>query len=209
MDLRNEIKEAFVENKKIFLILLIFFILGFIIAWILADDIAPILIPILKEAMGVDDMNSINAFDIMYHNLSSCVLMFLVSVVFGIFAIFSIFVNGFTIGFLGGYIVKSSSSLILFLALILPHGILEIPALFCSCTSGILLFLFVFRVLKDKINGYSLKEGYNNNKKTLKHSIILFLIAIVLFVIAALIEGIITPQIGNLVSIQLSGQSLF
>ena len=209
MDLKNEIIEACVDNKKIFLILIGFYFLGLIIGWIFADDIAPVLMPILKEAFGADNINSINAFYIMYHNILSCVIMFIASIFFGIFAIVSIFTNGFSIGFMGGYTVKSIDNLILFIALILPHGILEIPALFCSSASGILLFLFIFNVLKDKINGYTFKEAYNNQKRTLKHLTILFSIAIILIVIAALIEGFITPQIGNMVSIQLTGQSIF
>ena len=43
MNIKNEIKEAFVENKKIFAILFVIFIFGFIIGIIIADDIASIL----------------------------------------------------------------------------------------------------------------------------------------------------------------------
>ena len=37
---------------------------------------------------------------------------------------------------------------------------------------------------------------------------VLFLIAVILFAIAALIEGFITPQIGNIVSQQMGGANL-
>ena len=193
MNAKNEIREAFVENKKIFAVLLVIFIISLIIGCVLADSVVSFLMPLIKDAMGIEGSASIDAFQIMEHNLTSVILVFFGSIIFGIYAIISISVNGFVIGFL---------------ALILPHGILEIPAFFCSCTAGLLLFLFIFKVIRDKIRKNTFKESYDNNKKTLKHAIILLLISIVLFAIAALIEGFITPQIGNIVSLQLTGTPL-
>ena len=209
MKISEEIKEALIENKKIFYMLMILFAIGFIIAFIMADDIAPVLMPMLKEALLEGNVTSIDAFSIMFHNLKSAITIFFASTLFGIFAVISIIANGFVVGFMAGYTIKSFNTLIIFLALILPHGIIEIPALFLSCASGILLFLFIFRVLKDKINHYSFTESYQNNKKTLKHILILISIAILLFVIAALIEGFITPQLGNIASQQMGGSKLF
>lgn len=208
MNIKNEMKEAFVENKKIFEILIIIFVLGFIIGCIFSDKIAPFLMPLLKEAMGVDNASSIDALDIMIHNETTAIMVFFGSIIFGIYSIASMFVNGFVMGFLAGYTIKSTYTLIMFLALIVPHGIIEIPAFFCSCASGILLFLFIFRVIKDKIYKNTLKEAYENNKKNLKHAIVLILMAIVLFAVAALIEGFITPHIGNIVSQHMGGHSI-
>ena len=103
MNIKNEIKEAFVENKKIFMILIVLFSIGFIIGCIFADDIAPTLMPMLKDAMGIEDLSSISAFDIMIHNESTAILVFFGSIIFGAYAIFSIFLNGFVIGFMAGY----------------------------------------------------------------------------------------------------------
>ena len=109
---------------------------------------------------------------------------------------------------MAGYTIHSTYDLVMYIALIVPHGILEIPAFFCSCTSGILLFTFIFKVLRDKIRKNTFSEAYQNNKKTLKHVMVLFLIAVILFAIAALIEGFITPQIGNIISQQMGGANL-
>ncbi|WP_407379315.1 stage II sporulation protein M [Methanobrevibacter sp.] len=209
MNIKNEIKEAFSENKKIFLILIILFAIGFVIGAILANDIAPILMPILKEAMIEENATSIDAFNIMSHNLNSAITIIFASVFFAIFAVISIISNGFVIGFMAGYTVKSVNTLILYLVLILPHGIIELPALFCSCASGILLFLFIFRTIKDKIDHYSFYDAFDNNRNTLKHMLILMIIAIVLFVIAALIEGFITPELGNIANQLMGGEKLF
>ncbi len=209
MNIKNEIKEAFVENKKIFLILILLFTIGFLIGSIVADDIAPVLMPVLKEAILEEDVTSIDAFNIMFHNLNTAIITIAASVIFGIYAIISIITNGFVLGFMAGYTVKSVNALILYLVLIVPHGIIEIPALFCSCASGILLFLFIFRTIKDKINHYSFYNAFKNNRNALKHMLILMIIAIVLFVIAALIEGFITPQLGNIANFLMGGDKLF
>lgn len=209
MNIKNEIKEALIENKRIFELLILLFVFGMLLGWIMADDIASVLMPVLKEALLEGNETSIDAFQIISHNITTAITVVLLSVFFAIFAIISITVNGFVIGFMGGYTVKSINGLAFFLILIVPHGIFEVPALFLSTASGILLFLFIFRVLTDKYHKYSFKEAYERNKKTLKHMIVLFLVSIVLFLIAGLIEGFITPHLGNLLSLHIRGESLF
>lgn len=209
MNIKNEIKEALIENKRIFELLILLFVFGMLLGWIMADDIASVLMPVLKEALLEGNETSIDAFQIISHNITTAITVVLLSVFFAIFAIISITVNGFVIGFMGGYTVKSINGLAFFLILIVPHGIFEVPALFLSTASGILLFLFIFRVLTDKYHKYSFKEAYERNKKTLKHMAVLFLVSIVLFLIAGLIEGFITPHLGNLLSLHIRGESLF
>lgn len=209
MNIKTEIKEAFVENKKIFAILLVIFIIGFILGIVIADDIAPLLMPALKELVNETNISSINAFNIMIHNETTAITVFLGSIIFGIYAIIGMFANGLVMGFMAGYTIKSTYSLIIYIILIVPHGIIEIPAFFCSCTAGILLFLFIFRCIKDLIHKNTFKESYDNNKKTIKHAIILLLISLALFAIAALIEGYITPELGNIINQQINGTRLF
>ena len=209
MNIKDEIKEAFIENKRIFLILIVIFTIAFILGDISADEIASVLMPMLKDAMLKGNVTSINAFNIMIHNETAALVTLIGSIFFAVYTFLAIFLNGFVVGFMAGYTIHSTYDLIIYIALIVPHGILDIPAFFCSCTSGILLFLFIFRVLKDKIQKNTFSEAYTNNKKTLKHVVILFTIAVVLFAVAALIEGFITPQLGNIVSQQMGGPALF
>ena len=204
----DEIKEAFVENRKIFLILIVIFAIAFILGDISADEIASVLMPMLKDAMLKGNVTSVDAFNIMIHNETAALITLIGSIFFAIYAFIAIFLNGFVVGFMAGYTIHSTYDLVMYIALIVPHGILEIPAFFCSCTSGILLFTFIFKVLRDKIRKNTFSEAYQNNKKTLKHVAVLFLVAVILFAIAALIEGFITPQIGNIVSQQMGGANL-
>ena len=208
MNIKYEIKEAFVENRKIFLILIVIFAIAFILGDISADEIASVLMPMLKDAMLKGNVTSVDAFNIMIHNETAALITLIGSIFFAIYAFIAIFLNGFVVGFMAGYTIHSTYDLVMYIALIVPHGILEIPAFFCSCTSGILLFTFIFKVLRDKIRKNTFSEAYQNNKKTLKHVAVLFLVAVILFAIAALIEGFITPQIGNIVSQQMGGANL-
>lgn len=208
MNIKYEIKEAFVENRKIFLILIVIFAIAFILGDISADEIASVLMPMLKDAMLKGNVTSVDAFNIMIHNETAALITLIGSIFFAIYAFIAIFLNGFVVGFMAGYTIHSTYDLVMYIALIVPHGILEIPAFFCSCTSGILLFTFIFKVLRDKILKNTFSEAYQNNKKTLKHVAVLFLVAVILFAIAALIEGFITPQIGNIVSQQMGGANL-
>lgn len=208
MNIKDEIKEAFAENKRIFLILIVIFVIAFILGDISADEIASVLMPMLKDALLKGNVTSIDAFNIMIHNETAALVTLIGSVFFAVYAFLAIFLNGFVVGFMAGYTIHSTYDLVMYIALIVPHGILEIPAFFCSCTSGILLFTFIFKVIRDKIRKNTFAEAYQNNKNTLKHVAVLFLIAVILFAIAALIEGFITPQIGNIVSQQMGGAKL-
>lgn len=209
MDIKKEIKEAIFQNKKIFIALIVIFTIAIIIGAIVSDEISPILMPILTEAILEGDESIIDAFSIMKHNEISALMIMIGSIFFGIYAVFSIFLNGFVIGFTAGITVHSINDLIIYLSLIVPHGILEIPAFFFNCTSGILLFLFIFRVIKDKIHKNSFRQAYENNKITLRHTVILFILAVVLFAIAALIEGFITPYVGNITIQQIGNGTVF
>ena len=132
MDIKKEIKEAFSENRKIFLLLLVLFIINFILGAIFADDISSVLMPALKKAMLDGNVTSIDALNIMIHNESAALITFIASIFFAIYALIAISLNAFVIGFMAGYTVKSTQGLIMFLVLIVPHGIIEIPAFFCS-----------------------------------------------------------------------------
>ena len=144
MNIKYEIKEAFVENRKIFLILIVIFAIAFILGDISADEIASVLMPMLKDAMLKGNVTSVDAFNIMIHNETAALITLIGSIFFAIYAFIAIFLNGFVVGFMAGYTIHSTYDVVMYISLIVPHGILEIPAFFCSCTSGILLFTFIF-----------------------------------------------------------------
>ena len=84
MNIKYEIKEAFVENKKIFLILIVIFAIAFILSYISADEIASVLMPMLKDALLQGNVTTIDAFNIMIHNETAALVTLIGSVFFAI-----------------------------------------------------------------------------------------------------------------------------
>jgi len=72
-----------------------------------------------------------------------------------------------------------------FALLILPHGIFEIPALILSGSSGMILFMSVIQRLRKDVQ----------YKQFFRDSLRIFVVAVILFIIAAVIEVLVTYQI--------------
>ncbi len=124
---------------------------------------------------------------IFFRNLATATLILASAPLLGVFAAASMFVNGFVVG---GVILYSTEdvgrSLLETLALILPHGVIEIPALlYASALSLELGFRIVMRRV-DKEYLDSILERYIR-------------IVAPLLLIAAIIETFITPIVGELV----------
>jgi stage II sporulation protein M len=101
-----------------------------------------------------------------------------------------LYVNGFLIG---SFLMYSSKPLIENLLLLIPHGVVELPAIILSATSGSSLGIAMIHKYLLKRN-VSIKELFIKNLKYL-------IIAIVMLGIAAFIEVFITPVIPRLLGI--------
>lgn len=79
------------------------------------------------------------------------------------------------------------------LSMTLPHGILEIPSIIVSGAIGSLSLYFL-------LNAFFARKSYKvyDVKIMIKKTIYLIIINIGMYFIAAIIEGIITPKIGEL-----------
>ena len=91
--------------------------------------------------------------------------------------------------FLIAYVLYTSEPL-KFVLLVMPHGIVEIPALILSVSSGLLLFKSAVKRLK-KDSEYVMDY---------KDSLRIFIVSIVLFIISAIIESTITFEIAKFIS---------
>jgi uncharacterized membrane protein SpoIIM required for sporulation len=98
--------------------------------------------------------------------------------------------------FLLAYVLYISNPLNFFL-LIAPHGIFEIPALILSASSSLVLFRGILCLIISTIKIKPLKKHFEYRREDLKDSLRIFLVSILLFVIAAVIEGTITKLISN------------
>jgi len=81
------------------------------------------------------------------------------------------------------------------LASLAPHGIFEIPALVFASAAGLRLGLSAMRALKSKFTHTQFSMALDLTK-----SFRLFLVAIILLLIAAVVETYLTPYILGLVT---------
>ncbi|SHM06013.1 stage II sporulation protein M [Caldanaerovirga acetigignens] len=122
---------------------------------------------------------------IFQNNARALFVMIFGGIAFGIVPFFALIFNGFVVGVVLALNFYNGQSLYFFLAGMLPHGILELPAILTGAAFGLktgaeLLFS------KGEIRLRILK-------KNLKESILAFGILIPILLIAAFIEAVVTP----------------
>lgn len=126
------------------------------------------------------------------NNLVVMVVTALGVVTFGLTTLLVLVVNGFLAGFIMTLAIKAVGPLVA-LALIIPHGILELPAFF-------LLSAVVFRINHRAIN--LILERSDTPVDTLEafEGVVLVLMAVVLILVAAWVEVAVTPNVGRAVA---------
>lgn len=127
---------------------------------------------------------SLFSAQIMTNNIQVAILAFAGGITFGILTVYLLVYNGVIVGALAGLFWHSGNSYV-FWAYILPHGVIELIAIFIAGGAGLLMGY------KLCVPG-NLTRKYQLKKNTLR-SVQLLLGSIPLFVIAAFIEGFITP----------------
>ncbi|MDI9620072.1 MAG: stage II sporulation protein M [Candidatus Nezhaarchaeota archaeon] len=126
------------------------------------------------------------ALAIFVNNFSKTLVAMLLGVVLAVPPMIFVLVNGFILGAASFFVVKERGLLFL-LAGILPHGVLEIPALALSCALGI----------RIGISAYGKLRGRNAEvKSTIKACLkTYFKLVAPLLLLAAFIEAYVTPML--------------
>lgn len=149
---------------------------------VLPADIAQSVNP---NQLGDNAVNSpLMSSTIMTNNIQVAILAFASGVTFGILTVYLLVYNGIIIGALAALFYQHDKAYD-FWAYIVPHGIIELTAIFIAGGAGLLMGYKLF-VPGPYSRGYQLKQQA-------KRSVQLFLGTIPLFVIAGVIEGFITP----------------
>ncbi|MEK3889362.1 stage II sporulation protein M [Bacillus sp. FSL K6-3431] len=128
--------------------------------------------------------SSVMSASIMTNNIQVAILAFAGGVTFGLLTVYVLIYNGIIIGALAALFWHHEKTYE-FWAYILPHGMIELTAIFIAGGAGLLMGYKLF-VPGQFSRGFQLKTQA-------KRSIQLILGTIPLFVIAGLIEGFITP----------------
>ncbi|WP_456373405.1 stage II sporulation protein M [Methanocaldococcus sp.] len=194
-DLREILKSP-IRNKRVVLFVTAIFLISFIVSYLLIDyvpyfsNLGNLLFDSFKkevEAYGIlDTDNNLKLILFIWeHNLSVCIMDYII----GIFSTFVIIFNSYILSY-----VLYKFGILTFIYLILPHGIFEIPALILSASSGILFNIGIINLLANIKFGTNKEVSYY-----IKESLKLLILAIILFLIAGIIEGTITYQISKMI----------
>ncbi|WP_078548782.1 stage II sporulation protein M [Litchfieldia alkalitelluris] len=186
----------FLEQWKFIIIAMILFTVGAIGSFlavandslhmysILPDNISQAVNPeLLGKSDGAVDSSLMSA-SIMTNNIQVAILAFAGGVTFGLLTVYLLIYNGIIIGALAALFWHYGKTYE-FWAYIVPHGMIELTAIFIAGGSGLLMGYKLF-VPGPYSRAFQLKQQA-------KRSVQLLLGTIPLFVIAGVIEGFITP----------------
>ena len=129
---------------------------------------------------------------IFVNNSVKALISLVLGILFGLVPIFFVFINGFLIGVVLN-VKGAEMGLSKVVVMLLPHGILEIPAVILACSYGLWLG---FRVL-DRVRGKNVNLAH-----CLKRAFESYLrIVLPTLLIAALIETYVTPLVAYMFSL--------
>lgn len=185
---KNFFKENYIQSWKyikesrhfIYSIIILFFffvILGFFFP--VPENISAYIMEFIGELLRkTEGMSSGELIKfIFFNNIQGSFFGMIFGILLGIFPLISVVANGYLLGFVAAESVQSWGILVLWR--LVPHGILEIPALFISLGLGLRLGVFIFQ--KNKLKSL---------QKYVWESLRVFLFVIIpLLIIAAIVEG--------------------
>lgn len=170
------------------------FFFGFVLSWLLVahnPQNATYFMP-MDMIEGINwDMDASNQWDypvmssyIMTNNISVAFKAFVFGITLGIGTFYILFFNGALLGALTGLVYQNGNPMG-YWSLILPHGILELTAIFIAGGAGFILARSIL-IPKEHSRKHSIIKGA-------KEATGLMLGVIVFLIIAGIIEGFFTP----------------
>jgi len=122
---------------------------------------------------------------IMTNNIAVAINAFVLGIFAGIGTIYVLIYNGLIVGGLFGYLHQSGGNMMIYYSLVLPHGVIELAAIFLSGACGLMIGRGV------------LMPGMYTRKQSLiinaKKAAVLIPGIVVMLIIGGLIEGFFTP----------------
>jgi stage II sporulation protein M len=149
------------------------------------------IIELLRRKIGPLPSPGIQMFLRIFLNNTVVALFSMISgLFFGLGPWFIMGFNGFIAGVVAGFVVEDGGySLSKVLFALLPHGIVEIPALAIAGAAGIIWYRSIL---------YGREKSEEGFKKGFIRAFALFVVSVVLLFFAALIETYVTPKLSGL-----------
>ena len=197
VDITNEVKLAFAENRLAIFTSAIILFLSLILGYVLQPYLHSFLNPVVEDLTYKvqEGIIKVTFADIFKNNIRIVFQMF----IYGALFCFSAVILSFN-GLFVGYYVACQENLLNSLLLIIPHGIFEFSSIVFACSSGFVLFNFIFRFFKTIMGGNDfgfldkIKYSFDINYIKLKQAVILLIIASVLMLIAGFVEAYLTIE---------------
>lgn len=199
-DVKNELINAFRQNKYPILISAFIFIASLILGYLFEPMLYSYFNPVVEDLTNKVQTGVIKVtFEIIFfNNLNVIIRMFVFGVIFCISGVILSF-NGFFVG----YYAAASGDLGRVLLLTVPHGIFEFSSCILSCAASFVLFysLYIFfkTLLRQENNTVlnKLKISVDACWDKFKQAWILFIISIILMAVAGFIEVYLTMHIAQ------------
>ena len=190
------------KRNETFLLLSAVILLGsMVIGYILSGLLDPILGGVFEgfRKSVTEGTLQLTTLSIFFNNFKVAIVLYAMGFSLGVFSAYYLFFNGIFTGY-----VASKYYLPTFLIYTIPHGIFEVTAIIIAGAAGFRLASGFFNFLKgiSKMNdripirsqlGYLVEANSDEFKDSLK----LFIIAVVILFIAAIIEANFTNPLGN------------
>lgn len=197
---KREVKRAFTENKAVIITSIFILVIPMILGYCFESYFFSYLNPVVEDLTNKVQSGVIRLTfnDIFINNIMVILRMF----IFGLVFCFSAAILAFN-GFFIGYYVATTPNLLQTSLLIIPHGIFEFSSCILGCASGFVLFNFAYKLIATSLKHREMKLidrlafSYEKNFDKLLQAFILLAIAIVLMVIAGIVEVYFTLPIGN------------
>ncbi|MGD8192732.1 stage II sporulation protein M [Brevibacillus ginsengisoli] len=196
------LKNLWLDNRKYFYIGCILMLAGILIGIVQADKVDAIAREMLGQIKQIADKigssnNSLTAFRMIFiNNVLTAFCMMIFGVLFAIFPVYGIVTNGILLGYMLHKLGAAGlNTLQIFSVAILPHGIIELPAVIFAAGIGIRYGALTIRSITslwDRSIREEIKAAWLLN---IKQFPVALLTIVFLLAIAGVIESVITPAL--------------
>ena len=211
---KEETKLAFSNNKTLLFISILLFVIPMLIGYFCANEISEYVKPIVDafEQQVKDGTVTLTTHSLFTNNVTVAFILYALAALGGVLGAIILANNGLFIGYYG-----VNFDIWAYLALTLPHGIFEIPAIIIATTGGFVLLSFIlhfiWNLISPDLSYMDIFDPYFSNVKItpkqrfqaslkknqdkLKESLILLCVSVVLLIIAAFIEANVTLPLAS------------
>lgn len=170
------------------------FVVGAVAGGVAMAAASPDSLATAAEAFGNPDLfpDRLTTWTIFSNNLLALLVVAAGGVSFGAATAFALLFNGLLLGAIVA-IALGDTGLVVLAALILPHGVFELPALFLV---GGVAYRLTWRLVAY-LRGI---DDHPATRRELGEAVVLLVVAVALLVVAAFVEANVTPGIGRAVA---------